>query len=192
MKKTALLLVTITQVFTTFAAENVSFRDGTHLRADIYKEKGFEPDKDGVILSWNNKIYIHHYPVMDNSLSVPYFYYHGPSPYGMSSCVPSRISFFHFQSFTLVNMKEKISKMNIPKEKKEGAIKGIDKAMSDLPPKAMSNPKLINNKNTREWKARVMTYIGRHFPRGHAVWGEDLKFLKKNDLMNKSRVATKK
>ena len=50
MKKIVIALVTITQVFTTFPSENVAFRDGTFLDADIYLAKGFEPDKNGVII----------------------------------------------------------------------------------------------------------------------------------------------
>ena len=122
MRKIALLLVTITPFFTTFSAEKISFRDGTFLEASTYASKGFEPDKDGVILTVDNKIYIHHYPCTDGSLSVPTFYYHGPNPYAMPTCTPSRISFYHFETFTLSEMRTKISRMHIPYKKKVEAV----------------------------------------------------------------------
>ena len=192
MKKIALVLVTITQVFTTFPAENVSFRDGTFFKADIYNEKGFEPDKNGVILSFGKKVYVHHYPSTRKSLAPPYFQNLGPNPYGMSTCVPSRISFFHFETFALAGMKEDIHKMSIPHEKKLGAIKAIEEAMSLAPPKAMTLPTLNNKRISEQWQTYAEIWLAYHFKKGNAVWGKKLETLKKYDLMDKSKILTKK
>ena len=190
MKKTALLLATITQVFTTFPAENVSFRDGTSLAVDIFDKKGFEPDKYGVILTVKNKIYLHHYPVTDRSLSVPTFYSSGSNPYGISQCSPTRVSFFHFETFSLLNMREKVLRMNIPVKKKVEAIRGINRAMTFAPPEVMTSPAYKNKKQTRQWQRWAETYVALHIEKGEVAWGKDLESLKKNNLVNKGRALT--
>jgi hypothetical protein len=189
MKKTALLLVTITQVFTTFPAENVFFNDGTGLEAAIFQGKGFEPDKNGVILTVNRKIYFHHYPLTKRSLGVPFLYYDGPNPYGMPSCTPSRISFFHFQSFSLLDMKRDIIRMNIPHKKKVEAVRAINIAMMGNPPNRMrySDAKTVNR-----WQRWVETFQANSFRRGVAIWGKDLESLKKYNLVNEGGTLTKK
>ena len=103
-------------------------------------------------------------------------------------------NFFHFETFTLSGMREKISYMNIPMKKKAEAIKGIDKAMGETEPKAMSNPKLINEKNTQRWKTKAMNHVGQYFSfeNKKAIWGGDLKFLKKYDFNNGSSTLAKK
>ena len=189
MKKAALLLVTITQVFTTFPAENVFFNDGTALEAKIFQGKGFEPDKDGVILTVNRKIYFHHYPCKQGSLRTPFFYYDGPNPYNMPRCTPSRISFFHFQSFSLLDMKKDIIKMNIPYKKKVEAVRAINWAMMGNPPTKMRNP---SEKATKNWESWVRRNMARRFEIGQAIWGKDLESLKEYNLMNKGRALTKK
>jgi len=195
MKSLTLLLVSITPIFFTFSAENVGFRDGTYLEANIYAEKGFEPNADGVILAVMDKLYFHHYPPSKGSLVNPSFYYHGPNPYGISSCTPSRISFFHFETFTLAGMKEDISRMNIPVEKKAEAIKGIQKAMAENPPKKMTNPKRISKYYSREWQNQVLLRTSRHHKKGRIIYGQDyklLKSLKEDDLVDKGRATAKK
>lgn len=189
MKKIALVLVTITQVFTTFPAENIFLNDGTGLEAVIYRGKGFEPDKDGVILTVNRKIYFHHYPCNKGSLRTPFFYYDGPNPYNMPRCTPSRISFFHFQSFSLLDMRKDIIKMNIPYKKKVEAVKAIDWAMMGNPPNKMRNP---SEKATKDWGSWVERNLARRFEIGQAIWGKDLESFKKNNLMNKSGAFAKK
>ena len=196
MKTATLLLASITLIFSTFSAEKVSFRDGTFLQADIYTKKGFEPNADGVILIVMDKLYFHHYPPTKGSLATPpRYFYHGLNPYGISSCVPSRISFFHFETFALVGIREKISYMNIPAKKKAEAIKGIDKAMSENPPKEMTNPKNISKYYSKEWEDEVLLRTGFHHKRGRILYGQDyelLKSFKKKNLMNKSRALAKK
>lgn len=190
MKTTALILVTITPFFTTFSSENVSFRDGTSLAVGIFNKEGFEPDKNGVILTVKNKIYLHHYPCTDRSLSVPDYYYDGPNPYGISSCCPTRVSFFHFETFTLSNMRSSISRMNIPAKKKAEAIKGIDRAMSLTPPKAMTDH--VNVKSTKMWQRSCEGRVARRFEIGQVVWGKDLKPLKKYNALYGGKTLTVK
>jgi hypothetical protein len=192
MKKIALLLATITQVFTTFPAENVSFRDGTSLAADFFDKKGFEPDKDGVILTVKNKIYLHHYPVTDRSLSVPTFYFSGKNPYGISQCSPTRISFFHFETFSLLNMREKVLRMNIPVKKKVEAIRGIDRAMTFTPPEVMTSLAYKNKKQTKQWQRWAETYVAFRIAKGEVVWGKDLASLKKYNLLHRRKTLSVK
>ena len=151
MKKIALILVTITLFSNGFSAENVSFRDGTFLAANIFGEKGFEPDGNGVILTVGGKVYLHHYPCTQGSRSVPTYYPSGPNPYGISNCSPTRISFFHFETFSLLDVREKVLRMRIPVKKKIEAIKAIDRAMSLDPPNVMTSPTFKNKKSTRKW-----------------------------------------
>ena len=178
MRKTALILVTITQVFTTFPAENVSFRDGTSLAVDIFDKKGFEPDGNGVILTVGGKVYLHHYPCTQGSRSVPTYYPSGPNPYGISNCSPTRISFFHFETFSLLGVREKVLRMRIPVKKRIEAIKAIDRAMSLDPPNVMTSPTFKNKKSTQKWQSWCEIYVGRRFEIGQVVWGKDLKPLK--------------
>ena len=192
MKKIALLLVTITQVFTTFPAENVGFLDGTFLNADIYRAKGFEPDKNGVILTVNRKIYVHHFPRTGKNLAPSYFYTHSPNPYDMARCTPSRLSFFNFQSYTLVEMRENIVKMNIPLEKKVEAVKAIDLAMFGNLPEKLTKPSLTGKLAVDMWQSACERRFVYYFKKGIAVWGKDLKPFEKNNLLNQGRVFTKK
>ena len=190
MKKIALLLVTITQVFTTFPAENVAFLDGTFLNADIYRAKGFEPDKKGVILTVNKKIYIHHFPRTGKNLAPSYYYMHSPNPYNMAKCTPSRLSFFNFQSYTLVEMREDIIKMSIPLKKKVEAVKAIDLAMMGNFPAKLT--KHTSEHAVEMWQTSCKIQFAYQFKRGIAVWGKDLKPFEKNNLMNQGKGFTKK
>lgn len=192
MRKTALLLVTITLFSNGFSAENVSFRDGTFLAANIFGGKGFEPDGDGVILTVGGKIYLHHYPCTQNSRSVPTYYYNGPNPYGISNCSPTRISFFHFETFSLLDVREKVLRMRIPVKKKIEAIKGIDRAMSLNPPNVMTSSTFKNEASTRKWQSWCEIYVGRRFEIGQVVWGKDLKPLKKHNLFHGGKTLTVK
>ena len=192
MKKTALLLATITLFSDGFSAENVSFRDGTFLTANIFREKGFEPNGDGVILTVEGKVYLHHYPCTQGSRSVPTYYYNGPNPYGISNCSPTRISFFHFETFSLLGMRDRVSRMNIPVKKKVEAIKAINRAMSLNPPNVMTSPTYKNKGHTKKWQRWCEVYVGRRFEIGQVVWGKDLESLKKKNLVNKGRAFAKK
>jgi hypothetical protein len=192
MRKIALLLVTITQVFTTFPAENVAFRDQTFLNADIYRAKGFEPDKNGVILTVDKKIYIHHFPRTGRNLAPTYFYMSSPNPYGMAKCIPSRLSFFNFQSYTLVKMREDIIKMDIPLKKKVEAVKAIDLAMMGNLPAKLTKPALTSRFAVSRWQESCEIRFAYGFKKGIAVWGKDLKPFKKDNLVNQGRVFTKK
>ena len=192
MKKIAILLVTITQVFTTFPAENVAFLDGTFLKADMYRVKGFEPNGKGVILTVNKKIYIHHFPRTGKNLAPSYFYMHSPNPYNMAKCTPSRLSFFNFQSYTLVEMRGDIIKMNIPLKKKVEAVKAIDSAMMGNFPAKLTKPSLTSKYAVNMWQTSCEIRFAYFFEKGIAVWGKDLKPFKKNNLVNQGRAFTKK
>jgi hypothetical protein len=193
IKKLTLLLLGITQVFTVYSSENFKFRDGTSIEGHIYAEKGFEPDEHGIILNVNNMVYVHHYPVMDRSLSCPLYYYGGPNPFvSTGSCTPSRISFFHFETFTLAGVRESVTKMSIPTKKKKKALDSIDKALSGEIPKVMTNPKLISHSSTKKWEMWVEIYLGREFKKKTMVWGKSLHSLKEYDLKNRSLSFSKK
>ena len=131
MNKITLSLIFITQFLSNIYAESFSFKDGTLIKGNIFLAKGFEPDARGVILTVDNKLYLHHYPYLRNRSCAPpnfYPYYSGSNPTlplsnhsitfrGYSTtvkCTPSRISFFNFETFTLINIKEKITYSNIP------------------------------------------------------------------------------
>lgn len=171
MKKLTLLLIAITQIFSNLYGENFDFRDGTFLKAVILNEKGVEPDEHGIILTVNKRVYIHHYPNTKRALSPPMYYLSDPgNPYGMPSCTPSRISFFHFETFNLVGIKETVEKMDIPAPKKKRALEAISKAMSETIPKEMKNP---SHSRTMNWKFKVKLRLGGHIKRKVAVWAED-------------------
>ena len=192
MRKIAIALVTITQVFTTFPAENVAFLDGTFLKADMYRAKGFEPNGKGVILTVNKKIYVHHFPRTGKNLAPSYFYMHSPNPYNMAKCTPSRLSFFNFQSYTLVEMREDIIKMKIPLKKKVEAVKAIDSAMMGNFPAKLTKPSSTSQYAVNMWQTSCERMFAYEFKKGIAVWGKKLKPFKKNDLVNQGRVFTKK
>jgi hypothetical protein len=192
MKNLALLLLTVTPFFTTFSSENVAFLDGTFLDADIYRAKGFEPDKNGVILTVNKKIYIHHFPRTGKNLAPSYFYMHSPNPYNMAKCIPSRLSFFNFQSYTLVEMREDIIKMSIPLKKKVEAIKAIDLAMMGNFTAKITKASTTSKYAVNMWQTSCEIKFAYFFEKGIAVWGKDLKPFKKDNSANRSRAFTKK
>jgi len=193
MKLATLLLVTITQIFNVFSAENVTFRDGTSLNASMFKGKGFEPDKNGVILTVDNKIYVHHFPRTGRNLAPSKYYLaHCPNPYNMPNCVPTRLSFFNFESFTLLKMRENIIKMPIPYNKKLEAVRAIDVAMTNNPPKLLTAEYLTTNRVIRKWENTCLIRFAYAFEKGVAVWGKDLESLKENDSVNNRRVFAEK
>jgi hypothetical protein len=193
MKKIALFLLGITQILPVYSAENFKFRDGTSVDGRIYVEKGFEPDGYGIILNIENSVYVHHYPATDRSLSCPLFYYGGPNPFGPTPvCTPSRISFFHFETFTLAGIKESVTSMDIPKEKKKKALASIDKALSGEIPEVMTNPKLTTRSANQKWEMWVDISLGKEFKKGTMIWGKDLHLLKKYNPEYRSLSYSKK
>jgi hypothetical protein len=202
MNKTTLSLIFITQFFSNIYAESFNFRDGTVVKGDIFLKKGFEPDAKGIILTTNNKLYLHHYPYVEGRSCAPpvfYPYYSGSNPTlplgdnsitfrGYSTtvkCTPSRISFFNFETFTLVGIKEKITYSNIPVVKKVEAIKMINYAMSNSKPNYMKPSRA----KTDKWNRHVKIYANWHIKNGNVAWGENLSFKNVNTI---NRRFTKK
>lgn len=175
MKKTTLVLIAITLFFTNLYGENYNFKDGTFIQGDIFRDKGFEPNQWGVILTvkarQTRKVYVHHYPATEGALRPPLYYLSGISnPYGMPSCTPTRISFFHFSTFTLAGIQTEVEKMDMPKLKKAKALKAISIAMSGDVPKVMKNP---DRQDVADWRKKYLTYLLRYSLKGKVIWGKD-------------------
>jgi hypothetical protein len=188
MKKTALYLICITPILCNVSAETFDFRDGSTVKGEIYWEKGYEPNSKGIILSVNKKLYFHHYPYVKGSSCSPpigFPYYAGRNPLlplghvhrsnfrGYSTtvtCVPSRISFFNFPTYTLNGIKERVANSRMSIASKLETIKMINHAMSHDKPKYM----IPSAQKTRKWQSHMRTYGNWHFKKGTAVWGRDL------------------
>ena len=141
----------------TIAALKLKFKDGTELNgAEIYvpsipNSRG-NPDNRGVILMFQNKLYIHHFPyrspvkitkVIDDGIDDGRYktvevmeeleHYHprssplDSSPRELSySCTPSRIAFFHFDRPSLdVLYKAVSSHARIPKPNQKFAYERV-------------------------------------------------------------------
>ena len=163
-------------------------------QSQIFQEKGFEPSKGGIILAVGKKIYVHHYPVVSGALSPPssgYSFTGGLNPYGMPSCTPTRISFFHFSTFTLAGIRSEVKKMDMPAPKKKEVLKAIDEATRYDVPKIMRSP---SANKTRRWRFKYSLYLSGYAKQGKLIWGEDYALsstFEKNKLFNSSSLPIK-
>jgi hypothetical protein len=183
MNKLTLCLIFITLVFSNIYGEIYYFKDGTVVEGKIFMAKGFEPNAKGVILTVNNKIYIHHYPYKRGASCAPPIYYpykSDPNPYGISQCTPTRISFFNFETFSLMDVKEKIAYSRIPYAKKLEAVKMINYAGANDKPKYMTPSSL----KTRKWESNVRIWGHFYIEKGVAVWGKGLIYARPRKNIN--------
>jgi hypothetical protein len=184
MNKTTLCLIFITQFFGNIYGEIFHFKDGTTVEGEIFTAKGFEADSKGVILTVNNKIYIHHYPYKKGSSGCAppmyYPYFSGMNPHGISRCVPTRISFFNFETFSLMDVKDSIARSKIPYSKKLEAVKMINYVGVSERPEYMK-PSL---KRTKKWEANVKIWGNYYIDRNLAVWGKDLIYVRPRKNIN--------
>jgi hypothetical protein len=159
------------------------------VEGEIFVGKGFEPDAKGVILTVNNKVYIHHYPYKRGASCAPPIYYpykSGLNPYGISQCTPTRISFFNFETFSLIDVKESIARSRIPHAKKLEAVRMINHVGVSNKPKYM----IPSSLKTRKWESNVRIWGNFHIKKGVAVWGKGLIYARprKNiNFVNRSR-----
>ena len=189
MKKIALYLICITPFFSKISAETFHFKDGTTVEGEIFWRKNYEPDSKGIILSVNKKLYFHHYPYVKGSSCAPpiyYPYYAGKNPllplsdrvhknsfHGYSTtvkCSPSRLSFFNFETYTLNDIKEKVTRSKMTVTDKVNTIKMINHAMNHDKPNYM----ISSSGKTRKWERHMRIYGNWHFTKGTAIWGKDL------------------
>ena len=174
----------------TIAALKLKFKDGTELNgAEIYvpsipNSRG-NPDHRGVILMFQNKLYIHHFPyrsplkitkVIDDGIDDGRYktvevmeeleHYHprssplDSSPRELSySCTPSRIAFFHFDRSSLdVLYKAVSSHARIPKPNQKNALQAIHAAYYATP-----NPTYYNTpRHSKIWQAEADRDLARY------------------------------
>jgi hypothetical protein len=111
MKKIVIIILLCTSLVlrseTTYSFE---FRDGTKVDGEIlYSKIDFfsNIDRMGVHLITKKGLYMHHYPY-SRSMSEPYVprpsYVPAINPYGLPTCLPTRISFLQFSRKTLSNI----------------------------------------------------------------------------------------
>tara|TARA_B100000959_G_C14982523_1_gene624154 strand:- start:1052 stop:1621 length:570 start_codon:yes stop_codon:yes gene_type:complete len=189
MNKLTLYLILITLVYGNIYGEIFHFKDGTVIDGKIFEAKGFEANAKGVILTIDGKVYIHHYPYKKGLSCAPPIYYpyiKDPNPYGISKCTPTRISFFNFETYSLMDVKERITRSRIPYAKKLESVRMINYVGINDKPKYMTP----SREKTRRWESNVKIWSGSRIKQGMAVWGEDLIYVRPRkgiDFVNNSR-----
>ena len=171
-----LVIVLTIGAYTESLGEVFRFKDNTSINAKIHSLS-----ERGAILTFNNKIYLHHYPTYHKrvddgryeSIPEPPTYIE-VNPPGLPVCVPARINFFHFSSNTLKNMyftmhekirkdmyESKLSKYEIESSKKIAL--AIHKAIYSKKYNLNDKYKVIN------WENRVIKeYTGNK----NVIWGK--------------------
>tara|TARA_Y100000004_G_C8951998_1_gene428964 strand:- start:2810 stop:3370 length:561 start_codon:yes stop_codon:yes gene_type:complete len=160
-------------------AEKFELKDGTVVYGSVYADTLHQPNKDGItILTQDDRIYLHHYP--SHGTYAPPVGYAAKNPYGVPNCVPTRISFIHFENKTLARLHNAYSKVNSPEAK------SISKAIvSAYHKKGPEWPREVPSKEKTETYQRIVdnhlglllkhqSKIKRNASMKKIAWGKDL------------------
>ena len=187
MRATPVIALFLSILTNIFGAE-FTFKDGTSIKASIYEHPLYKTSSKGLLLTLDNKIYIHHYPsyhketFVDNGLYEEQEEIPAPPSPSMSfnppflpRCAPARIDFIYFSSKTLKTLHKQYSKeLEVEKNKKYdynlNEVMRMKEITSSIK-KAYWNKeyKKATANSTRVWQSRVIKeYSGYK----NVIWGK--------------------